>query len=423
MKKVAVVFWVMLFACAGNRQISVTQNEKSLQKLQQDVAAEPENVALHIQLGEAFFALQNHSAAREVFNQALKIDPTSKTALFGKGASLWHLGQRRAATEVFYAMLDDSASTEFHQAIARLVGCPYKVSRISDGIADNAYPSVSPDGESLLFQSNRTGNWDIFLLELGTGNLQQLTFDRKRDEAPIFSPDGQSFAFTTTRDDSIYKRLEDSIREIYLGRFDGSPVQRLTNNVADDWAPVFGPKGDFILFLSDRDMTDTGRTTSTQIYGFDLTTRTVWRETDSPTKKNLGDVSPLQAQIYFSESVDDEFQVFSKKLGHFRSQQVTTYEGKNVGVKCSADGASLVFFSMRHQNYDIFMMDLRSRQVVQLTAHPSVDANPVFAPDSKAIYFHSNREGRYQIYRIDLTSPSSSREVKAALAELADLDS
>ncbi|HXC71357.1 MAG TPA: hypothetical protein VN644_15345, partial [Pyrinomonadaceae bacterium] len=43
--------------------------------------------------------------------------------------------------------------------------------------ANEARPLYSPDGRQLAFVSNRTGNGDIYLLTLATGELKRLTFD------------------------------------------------------------------------------------------------------------------------------------------------------------------------------------------------------------------------------------------------------
>src|SRR3954463_3335167 len=43
--------------------------------------------------------------------------------------------------------------------------------------ADEARPVYSPDGARLAFVSTRTGNGDIYVLTLATGELKRLTFD------------------------------------------------------------------------------------------------------------------------------------------------------------------------------------------------------------------------------------------------------
>ena len=51
--------------------------------------------------------------------------------------------------------------------------------------ANEARPLYSPDGGQLAFISSRTGNGDIYLLTLTTGDLKRLTFDDGLDPAVI----------------------------------------------------------------------------------------------------------------------------------------------------------------------------------------------------------------------------------------------
>lgn len=59
-------------------------------------------------------------------------------------------------------------------------GAPIPVMANED---DEAYPFYSPDGTKVLFSSNRVGSYDLYVFELTTGNLWQLTAD-ERDEFP-----------------------------------------------------------------------------------------------------------------------------------------------------------------------------------------------------------------------------------------------
>jgi TolB protein len=49
-------------------------------------------------------------------------------------------------------------------------------------------------------------------------------------------------------------------------------------------------------------------------------------------------------------------------------------------------------------NSNIFMLDLRSRQMQQLTNVPAINTAPSFSPDGSQIVFESDREGTQQIY-------------------------
>ena len=59
-------------------------------------------------------------------------------------------------------------------------------------LLDNQYGSTNPvwvpDGKKILFQSDRTGNEEIWMMEADGSNWVQLTFDPARDSAPVWQP-------------------------------------------------------------------------------------------------------------------------------------------------------------------------------------------------------------------------------------------
>ena len=118
------------------------------------------------------------------------------------------------------------------------------VTRVTNHEAPGVYsrsPAWSPDSTRLVFESNRDGNDEIYMLwvrlfysppEL---NLTRLTINSSADVDPAWSPDGQRIAFSTNRDGNF---------EIYTMKWDdGSDLTRLTNNPAADGNPDWRPSG------------------------------------------------------------------------------------------------------------------------------------------------------------------------------------
>jgi Tol biopolymer transport system component len=71
------------------------------------------------------------------------------------------------------------------------------------GVED--YPTWSPDGRTLAYQSEQTGNLDIWVVQVGSGQPVNRTADSSADEMyPSWSPDGQWIAFYSTRDGGGY---------------------------------------------------------------------------------------------------------------------------------------------------------------------------------------------------------------------------
>lgn len=67
--------------------------------------------------------------------------------------------------------------------------------------ATESKPLYSPDGKRLAFISNRTGNGDIYILNLETNDLQRLTFDDSNDQLDSWSRDGNWIYFSSTSKD------------------------------------------------------------------------------------------------------------------------------------------------------------------------------------------------------------------------------
>ncbi|MBV8576482.1 MAG: PD40 domain-containing protein, partial [Acetobacteraceae bacterium] len=71
--------------------------------------------------------------------------------------------------------------------------------RISSLSQDTAYPTWSPDGKTIAFQSYESGNFHIWAMNPDGSNVRELTFGYYDDREPVFSPDGTQIAFSSDR--------------------------------------------------------------------------------------------------------------------------------------------------------------------------------------------------------------------------------
>ncbi len=69
------------------------------------------------------------------------------------------------------------------------------MTQLTNNPASDVQPAFSCDSRRLAFSSDRTGNWDIFIVDRNGRNLQQLTDDPAPEMHPSFSPDGRKLAY------------------------------------------------------------------------------------------------------------------------------------------------------------------------------------------------------------------------------------
>jgi TolB protein len=70
------------------------------------------------------------------------------------------------------------------------------VTQLTNDPAQDAMPVISPDGTKVAFASDRTGNWDIFVMPISGGRAVQITSDATDDVHPSWSPDGKQLVFS-----------------------------------------------------------------------------------------------------------------------------------------------------------------------------------------------------------------------------------
>jgi Tol biopolymer transport system component len=102
--------------------------------------------------------------------------------------------------------------------------------------------AYSPDGRRLAFQSDRTGQSNIWICDADGTNLVQLT-DREMAGTPRWSPDSRRIVFDSP---------EVGDWNLYVIDADGGPARQLTRDPAGDNAATWSRDGHWIYFASDR---------------------------------------------------------------------------------------------------------------------------------------------------------------------------
>lgn len=110
---------------------------------------------------------------------------------------------------------------------------------LTDEIADATQPDWSPDGETIVFQSYRSGNFHVWQIDADGANPRQLTSGPFDHREPMFSPDGRRIAFSSDRSGSY---------GIYVLDLATGQMTAWADSAAEEGAPAWSPDGTRLAF-------------------------------------------------------------------------------------------------------------------------------------------------------------------------------
>jgi dipeptidyl aminopeptidase/acylaminoacyl peptidase len=122
----------------------------------------------------------------------------------------------------------DSDQEDFRRQLYRMHPDGSSMTRLLTSAAIDLDPAFSPDGTRIAFASNRDGTFQIYLLQLDTGQLSPVTHRQEGADQPSFSRDGTLIAFH-------------SGASVYVIRPDGTG-ERLVATGSDSFNAYYSPQ-------------------------------------------------------------------------------------------------------------------------------------------------------------------------------------
>jgi len=159
----------------------------------------------------------------------------------GKGESLLWIPSNALVLEVLgngQLVFDASPVRENLHEVALGGGASNERHWLTQGNASDRQPCYSPDGEWIVFSSNRSGNLDLWEVSRKTGAVRRLTDDRADDWDPGFTRDGKL----------IWSSNRTGAFEIWMADSDGSDARQVTREGMDAENPTATPDGKWIVY-------------------------------------------------------------------------------------------------------------------------------------------------------------------------------
>ena len=350
-----------------------------------------DNSGIFEMVSKSFYPLQTPGSPNEI-----KLDAWSNPPANASFVAFGNLGVTNGKLQV-YGWLFDSKNTQAPQVLgkqyseaatpdnARLIA-----HRFADEIIFRLGGGIQGVAESrIFFISQRSGHKEVWAMDYDGAGQEQLTHSNSIALSPRVSPDGSRVAFSGLAADSWQIQMY----SLDLGKLVSSP-----RYAGDNFSPAWSSDGSKVSFSSSM------RNGDPEIYVADATGGGLKRL----TAFKGSDVSPVfnpktNAQIAWVSGRTGLPQIFIMDADGSNVQQITT-EGYAVSPSWSPNGLLLAFSWIRHYGpgapggQDIYIMDVASRQFVQLTHDTGRNDFPSWSPDGRHIVFQSTRTGTEQIW-------------------------
>ena len=246
---------------------------------------------------------------------------------------------------------------------------------------ENAFPAWSPDGGTIVFQSNRTGEWHLYLMKPDGADVRDLTPAFKDCRNPSYSPDGSKVVFYSGATGN---------EEIYVMSADGSGIRNLTNHPASDIHPHWSPDGKSIVFNSTRDDRK-----AYDVYRMDADGGGVTRMTATSEDETCAQYSSDGKRVVFLRGFangNDDIMVAGPDMRDAVNLSASPYANEG-WPSWSPDGARVLFSSNRTGVMVVYVVNADGTGLRALTEGmaTSEDARAVWSPDGSRIAFTRRR--------------------------------
>ncbi|NJD78306.1 MAG: hypothetical protein FIB08_14645 [Candidatus Methanoperedens sp.] len=259
-------------------------------------------------------------------------------------------------------------------------------------------PSFSPDGSMIAYESGETGNADIWITNLSSGERIQLTRDLSEDALPK-GWNGRKITFTSNRGGSM---------DIWTIDADGTNLTQLTTYSSYDFYSSFSPDGKKIVFTSNR-------SGNSDIWVMDADGRNQRQVTTSPSEDMIPSWAPDSRRILFRSNRSGSGDIWMIDSDGTNLTQVTEGPAGDWGASFSPDGRRITFDSESSGRMEIWIMDADGSNLMQLTrSGEGISMCNAWSSDNKTIAFWSSRYGNPDIFIMNVSKEKKADNIVIA---------
>jgi Tol biopolymer transport system component len=304
--------------------------------------------------------------------------------------------------------------------------------QITTGHGDDREPSISPDGTTIAFASDRAfnGSYDIWTVDLVTGMQKRITSSDADEFEPTWSPDGTSLAFVSGA--GIVGRSIESIDLASGKQHTMISVDPATGRVE---APSFSPDGtqiSYIRYAGSSTIVSSAQFIVAAATGDHRTVYTggghdafpfpaMWLSTTELLYTGNGHIlhvnlaTESETPIPFTASIMSIRPRYRHKIYNFNSTAPQQVKGI-FAPALSPDGKQIAFVALNQ----LYVMTIGSPPIA-LTNDTFYKQGPAWSPDGKTLAYVSDKNGIENIYLHTMVNSDSTGDKRVSPSETAQI--
>lgn len=261
---------------------------------------------------------------------------------------------------------------------------------------DNDFSAVwDARGDRIAFVSDRNGFWEIWVMNRDSTDQHPLTHDRGQASSPSWRPDGQALIFSSDRTSPI--RLW---TDLWVLDIQQDHLEQLTMTPAiKEFMPSWSPDGKQVAFLS----MDMNAPPLWLIVMLDLESRQSHEIAREHILFSRLSWSPDGQEIAFVSDRTGRPELWIMEQNGDHGRPLTHDGADKEHPNWCPDGKWIAFASQREGSWDIWIIHPDGTGLQRLTTSPSMETQPDCSPDGRSFIFTSDQAGNQDIWMIRMS--------------------